>query len=208
MMATLCSTSLLTSMAESTLSVTAELAWLTQCASSMTKRSRTPRRYRLFNTDRSFSLALICDNKHTTHYRTALLLTTIITNLAHRHTLPLWHSVPHKTKYQHCTQTHLPLCSSTLITNLAHSCLNNYEFEVIHCLYDKMLYVIWKLYAINLYHIIDIHVLCTYLSIYLLWSDVKQPDLWLSIIQFHVDLVSRTRTYITRQMRRWNLQQQ
>jgi len=44
----------------------ARRAWLTQWASSITKRSSTPRPNKLFNTDSSFSLALIC---HSTHQR-------------------------------------------------------------------------------------------------------------------------------------------
>jgi len=42
-------------------------------------------------------------------------------------------------------------------------------------------------------------------SLYLLWSDIKQFDLWLTIIEFHVDLVSCTLTHLTRQMWRRNL---
>jgi len=81
--------------AESTLSVIVKHAWLTQCASSMTKRSRTPRRYRLFNTDRSFSLALICDNK--------------------RNTLS-YQSVTHNYNHRPCTHMHYH-CSSQDKTN-------------------------------------------------------------------------------------------
>jgi len=57
----------------------AKRAWLTQCASSMTKRSSTPRWYRLFSTDSSFSLALICDNTNQLPISSQLHITNLST---------------------------------------------------------------------------------------------------------------------------------